>query len=73
MQKTAAHFPFLFYLVKSWKPRAKKIKYKLKDLAVDSKMKPSQLTAVITSKTKNPRLKTIDKIECALLKKEGRI
>lgn len=54
-------------LIASWKPRAKKIRVNLKDIAKEAGIKPQHLTKIITGKfVKNPRVKTIDAIETAL-------
>ncbi len=73
MQKiegTAAHYPFLKDAIAQWKPRAKKIKLKLKDLATESGITPGHLTKIITGLTENPRLETINDVEVVLKAKE---
>jgi len=60
-------------LISSWKPRAKKIKVNLKDIAKDAGILPQQLTKIIARRhVKNPRIKTIDAIENALYKAENK-
>ena len=61
-------------LIASWKPRAKKIKVDLKDIAAEAGIRPQHLTKIITGKfVKNPRLETIDAIESALCAAEEKV
>jgi len=58
-------------IIKSWKPRAKKIKLPLKILAEKGGIKSQHLTKIITRKfVKNPKIKTINAIEMALIAEE---
>ena len=58
-------------LIDTWKPRAKKIKVKLKDIAKDAGIRPQHLSKIITGKfVENPRIETIDAIEAALCEAE---
>lgn len=69
MQKikgTAGQYPFLKNIIAQWKPRAKKIKIKLKDVALEAKITPQYLTKIITGLNENPRLETIDNVEKVL-------
>lgn len=54
--------------IKSWKPRAKKIKVDLKDIAKEADITPAYLTKIITGKfVKNPSVKIIDAVENAVV------
>lgn len=71
MSIKTSEFELFTRLIASWKPRAKKIKINLKDLAKEAGIKPQHLTKIITGKfVKNPRVKTIDAIETALVEAE---
>jgi DNA-binding Xre family transcriptional regulator len=70
MQKisgTIAYYQFLKNLAAQWKPRAKKAKINLKEIAVQAGITPQYFTKIITGKVENPRLQTINDIEIALL------
>ncbi len=63
----SSNFEMFSCIISTWKPRAKKIKFKLKKLAVDGGTTPQHLTKIITGKfVKNPRIKTINSVEMAL-------
>ncbi len=49
-----------------WKPRAKRIKKKMKILAAEAGISPQHLTQMVTGKVQNPWLRTVDKVEMAL-------
>lgn len=67
MSIKTSEFEIFAGIIKSWKPRAKKIKYKLKDLAKAGGIESQHLTKIITGKfVKNPRVKTINAVEIAL-------
>jgi predicted transcriptional regulator len=58
-------------MIASWKPRAKKIKKNLKDIASEAGIRPQHLAKIISGKfVKNPRVKTINDIETALVEAE---
>ena len=60
------HYKFIDLLIDQWKPRAKKIDINLKDIAKDAKISAQHLTKIITKKSNNPRIATIDAVEMAL-------
>lgn len=68
--KKISHYPFLGEMIKEWKPRAKKIDYKLKTLATDAQILPQHLSKLITGFCDNPKLDTINAIEMALREAE---
>ena len=68
--KKSSKYPFLWHLIQSWKPRAKKIKLNLKDLAPLAGVATPHLTKIICGNVANPRLKTINDIEMALRARE---
>lgn len=71
MSLKTSEYPIFTRLIESWKPRAKKIKVSLKEIAEQAGIKPQHLTKIITGKfVKNPRVKTIDAIEAALCAQE---
>lgn len=70
MSKKTSNYPFLREICAEWKPRAKKAKILLKDLARNAEMAPQHLTKIINNDCKNPRLKTINAIELALREAE---
>ena len=72
MSRRTGQYPFLKELCAEWKPRAKKAKILLKDLAVEAGMAPQHLTKIISNECKNPRLKTINDFEMALREAEKR-
>lgn len=58
-------------LIESWKPRCKAINFKMQDLAKEAGIRPQHLSKLIAGKyVENPRIKTIDKIEEALIAEE---
>ena len=66
-----SEFQIFQRLISQWKPRCKKIKYKIKDLAKDAGIVPQHLTKIITGKyVTNPRVRTIEAVENALCAKE---
>jgi hypothetical protein len=67
MATKSSEFEIFDLMISSWKPRAKKIKFKLKELAVQGGTTPQHLTKIITRKfVINPRIKTINAVEMAL-------
>lgn len=67
MSLKTSNYQLFARLIAQWKPRAKKIKVNLKDIAKEAGIKPQHLTKIITGKyVKNPRIKTIDAVEAAL-------
>jgi len=68
--KKTNHYPFFAELIKEWKPRAKKINYKLKDLAQDAGIIPQHLSKLIIGLCNNPSIETINAVEMALRKAE---
>jgi len=68
MSIKSSEFEIFDTIISNWKPRAKKIKLKLKDLALAAGIRPQHLTKIITRKfVKNPRIKTINAVELALV------
>ncbi len=58
-------------LIKSWKPRAKKIDVDLKVIADEAGITSQYLTKIITGKfVKNPHINTIEAVEAALVAAE---
>lgn len=73
MSIKSSEYPMFARLISHWKPRAKKIKVNLKDIAKDAGILPQQLTKIITGKhVKNPRIRTIDAVETALYNAENK-
>jgi predicted transcriptional regulator len=68
MTKKTRKYQLISSLIESWKPRAKLIKYNLKDLAKDSGkgITPQHLSALINGKVNNPRFGNVNDIEMAL-------
>jgi len=70
ISRRTGQYPFLKELCAEWKPRAKKAKILLKNLAVEAGMAPQHLTKIISNDCKNPHLKTINAVEMALREAE---
>lgn len=71
MSLKTSNYQLFKRIIKSWKPRAKKIKVDLKDIAEEAGITSQYLTKIITGKyVKNPRVETIDDIEAALVAAE---
>ncbi len=66
MSKKTKNYPFLRAITAGWKPRAKKAKILLKDLAKEADLAPQHFTKIISGDCKSPRLKTINAVEMAL-------
>lgn len=64
--KKTSKYPFLAELIKTWKPRAKKIKLNLKDLAEISGIAPQHFSKIVTGACEDPKIETINSIEMAL-------
>ena len=73
MSKKTKHYPFLRALTAGWKPRAKKAKILLKNLAKEADLAPQHLTKIISGECESPRLKTINAVEMALRAAEERV
>jgi len=73
MTKKTSKYQLISSLIESWKPRAKLIKYNLKDLAKDAGegITPQHFSRLITGKVNNPRFKNINDIEMALRAREA--
>jgi len=70
ISRRTGQYPFLKELCAEWKPRAKKARILLKDLAVESNIVPQHLTKIISNECRNPNLKTINAVEMALREAE---
>ena len=66
MSKKTGNYPLTNSLVLSWKPRAKKIKLKLKNLAVAANIAPQHMSRLVRGRVKNPHFRTINDVEMAL-------
>lgn len=72
-RKGTSKYPFLARLTSTWKIRAKKSKILLKDLAKQSGVSSQHLTKIINGNCQNPKLKTINAVEMALVEHEEKI
>jgi len=70
--KKTSKYPFLAELIKTWKPRAKKIKLDLKDLAEEAVIAPQHLSKLVTGTCENPKIETINAVEMALKAAENK-
>jgi len=68
MTKKTSKYQLISSLIESWKPRAKLIKYNLKDLAKDAGegITPQHFSRLINGKVNNPRFANVNNIEMAL-------
>jgi hypothetical protein len=66
MSKKTGNYSLTNSLVTSWKPRAKKIKLKLKNLAVAANMTPQHMSRLVRGRVENPHFRTISDVEMAL-------
>lgn len=71
-KKLLGEYPFIIALISDWKPRAKKLKIKLKKLAAEADIAPEHLSTIIKKKTKNPNVQIINDIEMALRAAENK-
>ncbi len=72
MSKKTGNYLLTNSLILSWKPRAKKIKLNLKDLAKDSGISPQHMTRIVRGKVPNPRFQTISDVEMMLRAAENK-
>jgi transcriptional regulator with XRE-family HTH domain len=71
MSLKTSNYQLFQRLIQSWKPRAKKIKVDLKDIADEAGITSQYLTKIITGKfVKNPSIDTIEDFEAALVAAE---
>jgi AraC-like DNA-binding protein len=70
-KKKLGDYPFIIALIANWKPRAKRLKVNLKDIAAEAKIPPQHLTRIITRTTTNPHPQKINDIEMALSARES--
>lgn len=70
MSKKTGDYPFIKCLISDWKPRAKKIKVNLKDIAKDAGVSPQHMTQLVQGNVQNPRLQTVNDVEMAFRNKE---
>jgi len=73
MSKKTGNYSLTNSLISSWKPRAKKIKLNLKDLAKNSGISPQHMTRIVRGKVPNPRLQTISDVEMMLRAAEKKV